>query len=117
MEKIKEIALAIATILCILFGVYLTISGIENDEVKLIFSGSMISIFFLGCVFFMLKLWIDDFIRIKREESLREHFSNKKNKTNFDYFAIDAMNELAENKLMQHNPTMNKNNVYGLEIY
>lgn len=117
MEKIKEIALAIGTIVCILLGVYLIISGIESDEVGLIIRGSLLCLVFLSCVFFMLKFSIDDLISNKREESMREHFLNKENKTNFDYFAIDALNEVAENKFMQYNPTMNKNNVYGLEIY
>ena len=116
MEKLKEIFSFLSILLATVVFIVLLIIGICDNNVKQIIGTSVAILMVLCLLVAYLYVTVGDSITNRREKIAKNKVINKQNKTSFDYFVVDVINEKAESSLVEYLDTKNKIKPYGLSL-
>lgn len=114
MKNYKEILYDIGGILLTILFIIMLVISIYINHTKFIVLSAITLIIWSILVFTMLYLWIGDELSERKEKVIRNVIKNKKNKTSFDNFIINVINNNAVEQIALNLDSKNKKKPYGL---
>lgn len=114
MKNYKEILYDIGGILLTILFIIMLVISIYINHTKFIVLSAITLIIWSILAFTMLYLWIGDELSERKEKVIRNVIKNKKNKTSFDNFIINVINNNAVEQIALNLDSKNKKKPYGL---